>query len=266
NDPASTHQRQCEPPTPAQHQERATVAAAGQGGQGRAPMARPRVAAAGQPRIGGESGQGEGEHGGGEVGDGKPARRGVPNTHGQGSQRDQRIQARDGRERATIIARGPERGREEQARLDYRYAEQPALPRVVQPRTEAAADDGADEKGGQRSEGAARRELGHAGEREPQEDDVAGHVGGKYAPQSHDADGVDQSCGDRQHHEERGERAGLHGIIRRITTGNPRWLLHADRRASRAKWRKYSRSVRAAPGATSSSKKSRQNSSRARRI
>ena len=76
---------------------------------------------------------------------------------------------------------------------------------MVEPGAEAAADDGAEEKGGQRSEGAARRELRHAGQREPQEDDVAGHVGGKHAPQSQHADGVDQSCGDRQHHQERGE-------------------------------------------------------------
>ena len=58
-------------------------------------------------------------------------------------------------------------------------------------------------KGGQ---GCQKREAGDTGEREPNEDDVAGHVGDEHATQAEDAHGVDESAhrGQCQHQRRQG--------------------------------------------------------------
>ena len=79
----------------------------------------------------------------------------------------------------------------------------------TQPRDQPAADQGAQGEGAQRGQGGWDGEAGGTCQREPQEHDVAGHVGDEHVPEHQIAEGVDETGHDGQ-----GEEQGRKGSVR----------------------------------------------------
>src|SRR6185503_17404420 len=75
---------------------------------------------------------------------------------------------------------------------------------------EPAAKQSTRKKRDERRGGSGNRQPRRASEREPQEDDIAGHVRGEDAPKPQEADGIDDACQDRQD-EERGQPRSIGG-------------------------------------------------------
>ena len=59
-----------------------------------------------------------------------------------------------------------------------------------------SADDGAGQEGSGRAEAGGHGEAGRAGDGEPDQEDVAGHVGREDMPEAEEAHGIDEAADD----------------------------------------------------------------------
>jgi hypothetical protein len=137
----------------------------------------------------------------------------VAHAHGQREQGDDRVT----QERAWshVGGRGNDRGDQDQPDLDRERAGDVLGVTIAGPRRQHAADGRAGEEGAQRHE---RRDDGQpraAGDAEPEQHDVPGHVRGEHPPEAEIAHGIDEPRGERQHEQRPSQRmadaaAGAH--------------------------------------------------------
>ena len=99
--------------------------------------------------------------------------------------------------------------------------------RPDQPR-QAPSDHGADDEEAERAEAGRHREAGRTGSGEPDQDDVAGHVGREHVPETQVAHGIDEAADDGQGGQRHHQRQGSDDRARSSAFHLPR-----DRRRSR---------------------------------
>jgi len=171
------------------------------------PARDPRAGRAGQRAVRRDARDRQRQHGGGQVGHGQLARGAVLHAHGGGKHHDQRVPQARGYRRSG--QRGHDHRGGEQDRLDPRGdAEQP-LAAAGQLTAEAPRDQCADRETGDRDDRGQRGEPARAGQREGQEDHVAGHVGHEDVTEEQVAERVDQAGNRGQPDQQRREQTVL---------------------------------------------------------
>ena len=161
--------------------------------------------ATGKARVGGNSGQRQGEDSGGQIGNGKTPCRRVLDTHRQAQWNDQRIAGALG---YRLADDRPNHHREHDWDEGDRRGGSQLPPPVAVPATrDPPSGHGANEKGPECGDRGRGGEAGSARQGEAEEDDVAGHVGDEDVAQGDVADRVDDAGDDGQQDEQQRQRA-----------------------------------------------------------
>jgi CRP-like cAMP-binding protein len=168
--------------------------------------------AAGQRAVGGDARDGQGEHGGGQIGDRDGAGCGVLDPHADAQGRDEGVPVAS-RQRAAADDGEDDRGREEGGLGCGGGGVQPG-PVGAMAGTEPAAEQRPDSKEGHGGQGRGDRESGRTGQGEAEEHHVPGHVGDEDVPEDQVAERVDQAGDQRHADQQRRQRAVPVGAAR----------------------------------------------------
>jgi hypothetical protein len=162
--------------------------------------------------VGGDAGDGQRQHGGGQVRDAEPACGRVLQAHGGGQRRDQGV-AHSPRQRCRDQGRHRHRLGHDH-RLDPRGDAEQQLAAGGQEPAQTACDQGAEDKAADRGERRGHGEPSRAGQGEREEDHVTGLVGHEDVPEQQVAERVHQP-GDHGQRDQQGRQQAVPAVPRR---------------------------------------------------